>query len=582
MSDKIYNNLKQLFERKNFEDFEREFSKIRNLNNHLTYKVFNLFGVYLVLKKKFTEAKDYFEKSISLNNSYNEPKVNLALLLINLKEDINKAETLLNDVFLIDPKNNRAFHILFDLNFSKNNFENCIKYGENYIHENTIDSYAYNKIGVAYYRLFRIEKAIANFKLASQLNSENFEFSFNLYRCYKVKRDIKKSKEILNYLKLKFPNDKKVLYELANLFRGLGEFEKSNFYLETIIKDSLVLNYNAVYQLFLSPKYKKQEQLFKNIESIFSAQGKSFQEIVGYGIFKYLDRKKDFSKATKYLKNSLKLTSNRLNYNLETEKIHFKFLKETFNENFFLKYKHNKINNAANVKQIFIVGLHRSGSTLVEQILSTQKNLSSLGEVTFFPDLITKYFPNQEIETFKSDIKKFNDSQFLAIGKDYLNRVNSSIEQIVLDKQLSNFKLLGFIFLCLPNSLIINIKRSKKDHLFSILSNYYAGDHAPWSYDVGNLIEYYNLYEDLMFHWQKIFPEQIVNIHYEKVISNPKEEMLKILKKINMDWNKSFLDFNKSKNLVETQSAFQVREKLYDNSIDRWKAYKDYFPSLFK
>ena len=582
MSDKIYNNLKQLFDRKNFEDFEQEFSKIRNLNNHLTDKVYNLFGVYLVLKKQFTEAKDYFEKSISLNNSFNEPKVNLALLLINLKEDINKAEALLNDAFLIDQKNNRIFHILFDFNFGKNNFEKCIKYGEDYIHEDTTDSYAYNKLGVAYFRLFNFKKAIENFKLASQLNSENFEFSFNLYRCYKAEKDIKKSKEILNYLKLKFPNNKKVLYELANLSRGLGEFEKSNFYLETIIKDSFVANYNAVYQLFLSPKYQQQEELFKNIEPIFSAQSKSFQEIVGYGIFKYLDRKKDFFKAAKYLKNSLKLSSERLNYNLENEKYYFKFFKEMFNENFFLKYKLNRINNPLNVKQIFIVGLHRSGSTLVEQILSTQKNISPHGEVTFFPDLITKYFPNQEIETFKSDIKKFNDKQFLAIGKDYLNRVNTSNEQIVLDKQLSNFRLLGLIFLCLPNSLIINIKRSKKDHLFSILSNYYAGDHAPWSYDVGNLIEYYNLYEDLMFHWQKIFPEQIVNIHYEKVISNPKEEMLKILKKINMDWNKSFLDFNKSKNLVETQSAFQVREKLYDNSIDRWKAYKDYFPSLFK
>ena len=582
MSDKFYKNLKLLFDNKKLIEFEKAFLTKYETKVNLCEKSYNLYAIYLLTKKKFEEAKKFLKKSISVNNLFYEAKLNLAALNLHLKEEISETEHLLLDILKTNKNNSRAFHLLYDLNFNLNNFKNCIVYCENFLTSNPVDAYAFNKLGVAYYKLFNYEKAIHNFKTAAQLNSNNFDFSFNLFKCYKNQKNFIKSQEILNYLANKFPREKKILYELANLYRGLGEFKKSDDILEKIVSESLENNYLAVYQLLLSPKYPNQHQLSEKVELNYVKYDDKFKEIVGYGLFKYFDRNQIFDKASKYLKESIKISSQRLNYNCDYDLKLFNFFKKTFNQDFFLKHKVKKKLNTDEIKNIFIVGLHRSGSTLVEQILSTQASLVSLGETSVFPDLITKYFPNQELKIFENTLNKVNSDEFVKIGEDYLKNVNFKNKTITLDKQLSNFRLLGLVFLSLPDSFVIHVKRLKNDHLISILSNYYAGDHAPWSCDIENLLEYYKLYEDLMAHWQSLFPERIINIQYEDLIASPQKTISIILDKINLSWNETFLDFQNNKNIVETQSAFQVREKIYDNSIGRWKFYEQYFHSLFK
>jgi hypothetical protein len=217
----------------------------------------------------------------------------------------------------------------------------------------------------------------------------------------------------------------------------------------------------------------------------------------------------------------------------------------------------------------------------LEQIISTNQQFVSLGEITLFPDLITKYFPDQQLERFQTTILNTPKQIFSKIGEEYQKKINSG-SAISIDKQLINFRMIGFILACLPNALIIHIKRNRNDNLFSMLSNYYANDHAPWSYDLNVLSAYYEEYLNLMNHWNSICPEKIINIQYEELVSNPKNEISKILNKLNFEWNEDYLNFQSNKNIVQTQSVFQVRENLNSSSIDRWTHYKSYFPNFFK
>ena len=189
MSDQFYKNLKLLFENKKFVEFEEAFLTNSNSKIKLCEKSYNLYAIYLLSKNKLEEAKKFFKKSILVNNLFYEAKFNLAALNLHLKEDISETEHLLLDILKTNKNNSRAFHLLYDLNFNQNNFKDCIAHCENYLISNPIDAYVYNKLGVAYYKLFNYEKAIHNFKTAAQLNSNNFDFSLNLFKCYKNQKN---------------------------------------------------------------------------------------------------------------------------------------------------------------------------------------------------------------------------------------------------------------------------------------------------------------------------------------------------------------------------------------------------------
>ena len=147
---------------------------------------------------------------------------------------------------------------------------------------------------------------------------------------------------------------------------------------------------------------------------------------------------------------------------------------------------------------------------------------------------------------------------------------------------LSNFRMMGLISVCIPNSIFIHTKRNKNDNLISILSNYYEDNSAPWSYNEKNLIDYYGEYAALMSHWKSLIGNRIIEIQYEELINKPKEEISKILNFLKLKWDDNYLNFTENNNLVETASIYQVREKLYNKSIDRWLNYKTYFDQLFK
>lgn len=578
MLNKSFIELNSILKKNNFNEFEKKFIEFEN-KSLLCEKCYNLFGLYLVKKKDFINSAQYFQKAISLNSNSIEAMVNLALINLRYLKNQITAKNLLKNVINLDPDNKNAQLLLFEILYKEENFTDCINICNNMIDAYPAEKEVYNNLGLTYYKLNNFELAILNFKKAIQLDSKNITLYFNLYQIYKQSRDYDNAEKTLYFIIKKFPQNNAANFELSAFYRGLGEFQKSDDALEKVLK----MNPDepkAIYELLCSPHYQSQQKLFEKTIFDYETKTQAYQEKVGYGLFKYLDRSNDIKKAAYYLKKSLDLTNKRLQYNFEYELEQFKFIKDTFNS-IFIKEKYGlNLKNPAKVSNIFIVGLHRSGSTLLEQMLTTNNNFASLGELTTFPDLISQYYPNQELNVFKSAILSTSKELFFKIGNDYLKKINCNSKTGV-DKQLSNFKLVGFIMLCLPSALIIDIKREKGENLFSILSNFYADDHAPWSYNENNLARYHSEYVKLMNYWKELFPSKIVTIQYEKLVENPEKELSKILKHFNLNWNESFLNFRSNKNLVQTQSVFQIREKLYTDKINNWKKYCDYFPDIF-
>ena len=149
------------------------------------------------------------------------------------------------------------------------------------------------------------------------------------------------------------------------------------------------------------------------------------------------------------------------------------------------------------------------------------------------------------------------------------------------DKLPINFLSIGFIKIILPKSKIIHCYRNPKDNIFSIFKNHFPGGRVSFAYSLEEIIEYYNLYFNLMEYWNHLLPNFILNIKYEKLILDKENEIKNLLKFCNLDWASDCLNFYKNKRPIKTASDTQARSKIYNTSIDSWKNYEKFLKEYF-
>lgn len=214
---------------------------------------------------------------------------------------------------------------------------------------------------------------------------------------------------------------------------------------------------------------------------------------------------------------------------------------------------------------IFITGMPRSGSTLVEQILSSHPDVFGAGEV---PDLIRVL----RINDVSLDVApELSTGSVARIGRDYVRQMKrySPAAKKIVNKSLNNFEFIGLIRLALPNAKIIHIKRDPVDTCVSCFSKYIP---VPYLYDLGELGRHYREYDSLMSHWYSVLPAKwILEVHYEELVRDHINQIRRILSFCDLEWHDGCLAFHELKRKVRTASNVQVRTSLYGSAIGRWR-----------
>ena len=223
---------------------------------------------------------------------------------------------------------------------------------------------------------------------------------------------------------------------------------------------------------------------------------------------------------------------------------------------------------------VFIVGMPRSGSTLVEQILASHPQVFGVGERPDFERALqTRMNPGNKIDI--DALRAIAATPLTSIGHDYLLRIQAVISnpedyERITDKYLFNFLYLGFIHLALPNARFIHIRRDPVETCLSIYSKLF-GD-IPFAYDLGELGRYYRAYEDLMAHWRSILPAGIMlEIEYEDLVNDFERNVRRMLAHCGLEWDERCMAFHQTRRQVLTMSARQVREPLFRSSLQRWR-----------
>ena len=233
-------------------------------------------------------------------------------------------------------------------------------------------------------------------------------------------------------------------------------------------------------------------------------------------------------------------------------------------------------------KPIFIIGMPRSGTSLVEQIISSHSNVFGCGELPILSKIIKDNFLSEEREIL--DISKnINDNPLLLdkSRKEYSNFIkNFKIQdEYITDKAPLNFRWIGFIKLIFPKAKIIHCHRDPKNNCFSIFKNLFEGG-LYFSYDQDDLVQYYNQYSDLMNFWKLKYENFILDVKYEDLVSNNIKEIKKILEFCDLDYQEKCLLFHKNKTPIKTMSTAQARKPIYKTSINSFEKYSKYLKTL--
>ncbi|MBU4061780.1 MAG: sulfotransferase [Alphaproteobacteria bacterium] len=230
---------------------------------------------------------------------------------------------------------------------------------------------------------------------------------------------------------------------------------------------------------------------------------------------------------------------------------------------------------------IFIMGFPRSGTTLVDRILSAHPEVESLGELTDFP--MALQLQSRTAGSKQDLVAQSASLDMQALGQAYIHRARqrSTGSRFFIDKAPANFLYAGLIAAALPNARIIHLNRAPMDNALGMYKALFRMGY-PFSYDLGDLATYMRAKDRLMEHWRSVLPGRIIDVNYESIVTDQEAETRRLLDACGLEWTPACLDFHLNDSPSATASAAQVRRPLYTSSIGRWKKYRKHLGPLIE
>lgn len=225
---------------------------------------------------------------------------------------------------------------------------------------------------------------------------------------------------------------------------------------------------------------------------------------------------------------------------------------------------------------VFIVGMPRSGTTLVEQILDSHSEVFGAGELKIADRAFVGLKLVKDIIPENAEIRKAVTNDLTRRGEFYLEQVQKLAPNArrIVDKMPHNFMYVGLLHLILPNAKIIHCKRHPVDTCLSNYKHLFA-DKMEFSFNFEELGRFYAAYKELTDHWETLFPGKILSVQYEDVVQDVEGQARRIVDHCDLEWEDGCLDFYKSKRAVHTASVAQVRQPIYNSSVGKWERYGD-------
>jgi len=517
-----------------------------------------------------------------MNNSKIEAEREAQIILNYFKaKDYISAEVKAKKLIKKFPNFQALYNLLGLCLQSQKKFQEAIKYYKIAIQNNPNFFVAINNLGLTYHNMYDLKNAQHYYERAIEINPK---FTHPISNLGNVKKELNNYEEAIKCYKLALSIDNKlyiVIHNLGMAYQALGKFEESKKYFESVLKINSKFT-RADRSLSMSLKYDINNPHLKIMKNKIKDQSlNDFQKIeLHFGLGKAYEDIKNYKKSFENYKLGNKIKRDSIKYQINDDVKLFENIKNSFSSIDFQNLEN--IGNKSN-KMIFILGMPRSGTTLVEQIIANHKSVYGAGELRDLTQIIRENFLVNNKIKFPEKFNIKDQNFFSNMGTKYLENLDryNTNKNYITDKAPLNFKWIGLVKLILPKSKIIHCTRDPKDTCLSLFKNFFEGE-LNFSYNLEEAAKYYKLYQNLMKYWKQLLPDFIYNISYEKLVENQEFESKKLLDFCNLDWDKNCLTFYRNKRGIVTASFAQARKPIYKNSVKSWQNYKNELLPMFK
>ncbi len=300
---------------------------------------------------------------------------------------------------------------------------------------------------------------------------------------------------------------------------------------------------------------------------------------LGFALGKHFENSGRHNEAAAQYLQANPLKRAVFDYDIDKDLLAMNNLRTRFNAAFLDKWRDAGLPDQT---PIFIVGMPRSGTTLVEQILASHSRVFGAGELTLLARAIIDTFPMPDGVDYTGVLDDASAEKFHTVARKYIDGLPNTDADYITDKLPHNFLNVGMIRILFPNARIVHCRRDPRDTCFSIYKNLFGAYGHFYAYDLQELARYYVGYAALMDHWEDVMPGKLHAVEYETLIDNQEQTTRDLLDACGLEWDPACLDFHKTKRPVATISASQVRQPVYRDSIGAWKAYEKMLQPLLE
>ena len=507
--------------------------------------LYNISGVCYKAIGQLEAAVKSFEKALAIKPDYAEVNYNLGLTLQELGQ----------------------------LDFAVKCYENALAV-------NPEHAEAHNNLGVTLKELGQLDTAIEHYERAIAIKPDYAEVYYNLGNAFRVNGQQDAAVESFEKAITIKPDYPGAHNNLGIIFMELGQKDSAfKSYEKSIdIKPDYA---EAHLHLSTIKKYTANDPQIAQMHALLSASdlSKSDRMSLCFALAKVYEDLGNRDNQFKFLREGNRLRKQGLNYSLDNDQVTHSIVKKLFAPSSpdiekSLSYE------ASTIRPIFILGMPRSGTSLVEQIIASHHEVYGAGELNTLNNLVIPIVKNRSTQ----DTNGLSEETCLSIRQGYFDSLSrlDVPEKVISDKMPLNFQYIGFILSAFPEAKIIHMKRDARATCWSIYKHHFDTKGNGWAYNVDDLAGFYGLYIDFMAFWHQVFPGKIYDICYEDLTVKQEEETRKLLEYCELDWDENCLSFYDNKRVVKTASASQVRQKMYQGSSEAWKKHEAYLQPLIK
>ncbi len=370
-------------------------------------------------------------------------------------------------------------------------------------------------------------------------------------------------------------------YLLANLLKAQGKLDQATAYYEQIMIQQP--DYTQAHFSY-SGVHKYQDRTDPHISSMLELYEKNDLQTesrtqLAFALAKAFEDIKDYPQAFKFLQTGNDFRYQAFHYTIDNDRELIQNIIQTFSREAMSRVQ---LNAESSNRPIFIVGMPRSGTSLVEKILASHSDVYGAGELDYIFSLGKSLFLDESIHYQFRPLDTYPTSAFEMLRKTYLEKIELLDSQAgrITDKMPFNMMMVGLIKIALPNAKIIHCVRAAEDNCLSIYKQNFTTGNYRFAYDLKTLGQFHNQYRMLMEHWHQVMPDAIYDISYESLAQNPEPEIRKLLSACELEWQDDCLNFDKSAGLVKTASFYQVRQPMYTSSVKLWENYQEFLKPL--